>query len=138
MVFAGYFPGGPPFPCITKLFAELSLPWEAKEYYRTQFHLNTTVTQINTSNLSPRYSQKAVQLAKVQPSDAVYLALPTSRIQSTVVFPPKSCRRFEPHASRSPHGRSGQGRICRRCERRAGDFPSHFGVMWIGGLSGSW
>lgn len=87
MVFAGYFPGGPPFPCITKLFAELSLPWEAKEYYRTQFHLNTTVTQINTSNLSPRYSQKAVQLAKVQPSDAVYLALPTSRIQSTVVFP---------------------------------------------------
>ncbi|CAK3961452.1 Hypothetical predicted protein [Lecanosticta acicola] len=86
IVFGGRIGGRTRSSDINELFADLSLPWLSGSYYRTDFDLNPSMTQINTSRLAHRFSQKAMQLSDVQQNDKIYVPAPSARLQS-LVFP---------------------------------------------------
>lgn len=65
---------------IGNLFLAFDLPWFAGCCYRTDFQINPAMNQIDTSNLVPRYSQRAVQLYGVHDCDVVYRPAPGTRV----------------------------------------------------------
>jgi len=84
------------------------MPWQSGDYHRTDFSVNNANTSVNTSELTPRYSQKALHLQNVDPKDAIYLATASSLTQS-MVFPagPVGDRRQTPAA----FGKCGAGKL---------------------------
>lgn len=60
------------------------MPWESGDYHRTEFSVNNANTSVNTSDLVPRYSQKALHLQNVDSKDAIYLPTASSVTQSAV------------------------------------------------------
>lgn len=86
LIFCCHFPGQTSVPDMDKLFTSFGLQWQYGNYHRTEHSIND-MGRIDTTGLSPRYSQKAVHLQKVSKQDAIYLPSMTSHIQS-MVFPP--------------------------------------------------
>ncbi|KAK0262826.1 hypothetical protein B0A54_09062 [Friedmanniomyces endolithicus] len=74
-------------PNIKTLFQTFGLPWVSGDYHRTDFHVNTATTHVNTASLVPSYSHKALHLAHVERGDAVYWPTSASRAQSMVFAP---------------------------------------------------
>lgn len=87
LVFMGLFSGFSRPPNMRVLFAKFDLPWSAGDYHRTTCALNPAVTLLDTRGMASSYSQKALHLAGVPRSDAVYLPSDDSRIESAVFSP---------------------------------------------------
>lgn len=73
---------------LTDLFrTHFNLPWQAGDYHRTTFQLNSAAaTSLQSMKLKPSYSQKAVHLKNVDPTAALYLPTGDSNLES-LVFP---------------------------------------------------
>ncbi|KAK1824833.1 hypothetical protein LTR12_000628 [Friedmanniomyces endolithicus] len=118
-------------PNIKTLFQTFGLPWVSGDYHRTDFHVNTATTHVNTASLVSSYSHKALHLAHVERGDAVYLPTSASRTQSMV---------FAPHAvdtAQTPAvlGACGRGKV-----GYTGDVnheePTNLVVLAMCGLAG--
>ncbi|CZT25083.1 uncharacterized protein RCC_10812 [Ramularia collo-cygni] len=87
IVFGGHFASFASPPNMNAFFAAFSLPWKSGDYHRTEVYLNGSMQQLNHTGLTPRFSQKALNLANVSGNDALYLPSASSRIQSMVFAP---------------------------------------------------
>lgn len=107
-IFAGVFPSFASPPDIKTMFSAFELPWTSGAYHRTEFSINSACVSVKTTYLIPRYSQKALHLANVQPVEAIYLPTASSVTQSMVFAPaPIEDRRQTPAA----FGKCGNGMV---------------------------
>ncbi|KAJ5714964.1 uncharacterized protein N7483_012145 [Penicillium malachiteum] len=94
---------------LKSFFSKAGLPWESGTYQRTTVVLNSEATGTDLAkHLPKKYSQKALFLKNVAPSESWYLTNADSVLESHV-FAPQSA--YTPGESPIVLGRVGEGRL---------------------------